>query len=147
MSKRLPDDFIFEANVTEAGLHIPLLEAFRIGLKRFLGTKVIVIVRAWSPKRSVQANAYYWAVLVRSFSDYTGYSKRETHQIFKEKFATEIRFLVNEATGVIVDEVEITVSTATMVRSRFSEFVDSCTQLCVQMGIELPPYEGDRYAQ
>jgi len=38
------------------------------------------------PQRSPEANAYYWGVMMRMISDYTGHTPKEVHRAYKRKF-------------------------------------------------------------
>lgn len=111
---------------------------------RFAGKKLMARFQLLTPKRSLAANNYYWGCLVEAISDYTGYSKLETHELLKSMFATEPYFVANEKTGEII-EVKTTILTRFMDKARFAQFIDDCEMFAVSLGIQLT-YEGDRYA-
>jgi hypothetical protein len=53
---------------------------------RYEGKTVELTIKEFKPKRSNQLNQYYWGVVIRLVSDYTGFSKEETHELLKFKF-------------------------------------------------------------
>lgn len=113
---------------------------------RFGGEKVEVRVRALTPKRSLAANNFYWGVIIPLLMEYTGEkTKEEQHAVLKAHFAAEPHFICNEKTGEII-ETKIGRSTASMTKAEFAQYIDHCIELCVDCGIRLPHYEGDRYA-
>lgn len=112
---------------------------------RFAGKRVEVRVKTLSPKRSLAANNYYWGCIVSALSDYTGYSKDEVHDLLKSRYASEPNYIVNEKTGEMI-ETNVPRQTRHMTKAEFAQFVDLSEQLCVELGIMLPTYEGDRYA-
>jgi hypothetical protein len=117
----------------------------RMLLLRFAGKKVIVRIQTWTKRRSLAANNYYFGVLVKELSDYTGYTKEETHRLLKSMFAIETMFVVNEKTGEVT-ETEVPLKTRTMSQARFAKYIDDCTDFASGLGIVLPTYSGDKYA-
>lgn len=112
---------------------------------RWLGKKFIVRVQTWSSKRSLAANNYYWGVIVECIAEYTGYTKDEVHALLKEMFAQEPMFVVNEKTGEIIETL-VPRQTRSMTKAEFAAYIEKCTDFAVSLGIQLPYYEGDRYA-
>lgn len=60
--------------------------AWRSYLARNKGRDVWVTVRRQQHTRSMQANAYYWGVVVDSIAAHIGESAEETHELLKQKF-------------------------------------------------------------
>jgi len=116
-----------------------------VQLSSLAGERVEIRVRKLTPRRSLAANNFYWGVLIPLLCDYTGETKDEQHKVLKAHFAGEPHFIINEKTGEVIEE-KIDASTATMTKARFAEYIDSCIMLCTSLGIQLPFYEGDRYA-
>lgn len=50
------------------------------------GKKLLVEVKAYSPKRSNSLNSYYWGVVVKTIAEATGYESPEVHEILAKKF-------------------------------------------------------------
>jgi hypothetical protein len=50
------------------------------------GKKVELVLKKSSSVRSLQANSYYWAVVVKILADHCGYDSDEMHEILKHKF-------------------------------------------------------------
>ena len=71
--------------------------------------------------RSLQANAYYWGVIVDLLSEHTGYTPDEMHEFLKAKFVPK-KLAVQDGNGVIVDELVIGGSTAKMNVNQFYEY-------------------------
>lgn len=71
--------------------------------------------------RSLQANAYYWGVIVDVLSEYTGYTPDEMHEFLKAKFIPK-KVAVQDGNGEIQDEIVIGGSTAKMNTNQFYEY-------------------------
>jgi len=141
------DDIFIEGLVSPRGAMRPSdLQTLKLSLVRFAGERIIVRVQKWTARRSLAANNYYWGVIVKSISEYTGYHKDEVHEILRAKFAMDTRWIVNEKNGEVT-EVACPASTATMTKAEFALFVDRCAAFAFELGCEIPTeYEGDRYA-
>lgn len=60
-------------------------------LRSLKGEYVIKIVKK-SKVRSVQINKYYWGVVLKYISDFTGASTDYLHEVFKFRFIPEVNF-------------------------------------------------------
>lgn len=140
------DTLYGDGKVIKGKLKLENQSSFEAGLSRFEGERVIVRVDKWTPKRSLAANSYYFGCIVSSIEEWTGYRKEEVHAILKSKFAVETKFIVNEGTGEILEEVTVPLKTSRMSKKEFAEYIDKCEEFCVSLGIELQPFNGDRYA-
>jgi len=112
---------------------------------RWPGKKVILRIQAWTGRRSIAANNFYFGCIVKCLSDYTGYTKEETHALLKSRFATETLFVVNDKTGEVFEQ-EVPRQTRNMNTTEFAEYIENCIGLCVGLGIALPGWKGDKYA-
>ncbi len=112
---------------------LPVLEAY---LKQFqTGTRLVVTVKKYVPKRSGRQNSYYHGVVVKMIADETGMTPEETHEGLKIKFLS-----------VQHDERLPTVrSTARLTTKEFMEYIDKITVWAAQfLGLVLPdPYSVD----
>lgn len=105
-------------------------------LEKFEGLTVLCEVIKWYPKRSLQSNKYYWAILnqlVEATSEHTGYTKDELHQSFKEMF------LNTEFTNVLTGESKTRTKSTTELNSKdFSEYLEKVKLFCAEkFGIEI----------
>ena len=86
--------------------------------------------------RSIPENKYYWGVIVEILSDELGYSKFETHEILKEKFLREPKFIQTKE-GMI--EIWIPKSTASLSTTEFEGFLADIRGWAVaDLGIVIP---------
>lgn len=99
-----------------------------------------VTVKPIPKRRSIEANAYYWGVVIQEFSKFLKdqgewYTDEEVHEMLKYKFLR--RSVVNRKTGEVISEV--TMSTAKLSTSDFAEYVDRCCVWLNEMfGIQVP---------
>ncbi len=63
----------------EANLAMSDPGAFQAYLRRFVGKDVSVTVRKWQDKRSLDQNAYWWAVPVKILAAECGYTASQMH--------------------------------------------------------------------
>jgi hypothetical protein len=74
------------AKVVKGKMHFGNRERLDQDIARYEDKTVQVTVSEYKPKRSNQLNQYYWGVVVKIISDYTGYTKEETHELLKQTF-------------------------------------------------------------
>ena len=74
------------AKVEKNKLHFADIERLNMDVTRYNSKTVEVTIKEYKPKRSNQLNQYYWGVVVKIISDYTGYTKEETHELLKQTF-------------------------------------------------------------
>jgi hypothetical protein len=77
--------------------------------------------------RSVQANAYYWGVVLAALSEHTGYTVDELHDICKALFLPK-RLALNNGNGEVVGEFVLGGSTRTLNTNEFYEYVERVRQ-------------------
>lgn len=90
-----------------------------------------VIIKPYVKKRSIDSNSLYWKWL-EVFSEYTGYSKDDMHDVFRARFLPVIERTVK---GIELRELTSTTSLNT---KQFSEYMKEIEILAVEMGIVLP---------
>lgn len=109
-------------------------------IDKLAGKVCKVTIERVQKRRSNQANAYYWGVVVQAFSQFLKdqgewYTDEEVHEMFKFKFLR--RSVVNKKTGEVVSE--ITLSTSKLSTSEFAEYLDRCIVWLNDMfGIHVP---------
>jgi hypothetical protein len=82
--------------------------------------------------RSLQANSLYWAWHIPIVSDWTGYTKDETHEVLKWLFLREKKTL---PTG---EEVDFVRSTTDLTVEEFSEYLRKIEQWAAEHGCFIP---------
>ena len=96
-----------------------------------------VLVRVGPPKRSDEANAYYWLVL-GLIEEHTGHSADDLHEYFKQRFIPK-RLALSDDNGEVKDDVVIGGSTAKMSRQDFYDYVEAVRHFAlVELHIETP---------
>lgn len=141
----MSDRWIYlEGHVTDAGvLRFDWKALAQMIVAKFLGKRFILTVDLYSARRSLAANGFYFGVVVKALCDVTGYTKKEMHEILKAKFATQEMWVV-KPTGEY-ELVVVPLSTSTMSKEEFAQYIDSCVGFAEEMGATLTPYTGDRY--
>ena len=97
----------------------------------------ILQITRFHPPRSQSENKYYWGVIVKAISDYTGMFDDEVHDALKQKFLTESIVLKN---GIEMSYAKSTASLTTV------EFEDYCRKIRIwantDLGLNIPlPHE------
>ncbi len=101
------------------------------------GPVVLTIARQKS-KRSIQANAYYWSVVVKMIADETGQDAESVHEFLKREANAQHVEMVNKATGEVY-EAWIGASTAVLNVGDFYSYVERCRAWAGQfLGLEIP---------
>ena len=85
------------------------------------GTEIEVEVRKKNKKRSIKLNKYYFGCIVKEFSDVTGYTTNEAHEILKFQFLKGIK--VDETTGLMMEYAR---STTEMNNQQFIDYCEQC---------------------
>ena len=89
--------------------------------------------------RSQQANAYYWAVVVKALAEHTGYTPNETHEQLKVMFLPK-DVAIRKGNGEVVAEFVIGGSTRELTVSEFYDYVEHIRQWAFEtLGVDMPP--------
>jgi hypothetical protein len=89
--------------------------------------------------RSVQANAYYWAVVVQALADYTGHTPDEVHDILKIKFLPK-DVAIATGTGEVVAEFVLGGSTTQLTVGQFYDYIERIRQWAFdELEVDIPP--------
>ena len=109
------------AKVVEKNLHFANKDRLDEDIARYQGKTIEVTISEYKPKRSNQLNQYYWGVVVKIISDYTGYTKEETHELLKQTFLKK-KVLVND------EWYDTTESTTKLDNKRMLELIEQVKQ-------------------
>ena len=115
-------------------------KAFQLGLKEFEGKRVELVLKRAKKQRSLQANAYYHAVVIpcirHGLKEVHGFlpSATEVHEFLKGKF--NIKELVNLETG---EYEKFPMSTTHLSTTEFGEYVDRCKAFALEfLNVSIP---------
>lgn len=86
---------------------------YELSIERYLGT------------RSKKANAYYWAVVVKSLADDWGLDPADAHELIKQHCNSKTVEVLNKQTGEM-EETVIAASTAGLNKQEWAEFIERC---------------------
>lgn len=89
--------------------------------------ELTILIEKRHATRSAAQNAYYWAGVIGSISEHTGYTPDEVHELLKAKFLPK-RMAVADKNGVIVDELVIGGTTTRLNRLEFGEYIERVRQ-------------------
>lgn len=96
-------------------------------LKRMRDGEVLITIERKHATRSVQANRYYWGVVVQLLSEHTGYQPEEIHEVLKAKFIPKTLSLAKD-NGEIVAELVIGGTTTSMNKLEFGDYISRIRQ-------------------
>ena len=122
---------IFTANINRQGKIIfDEPEKFKRFVQTKAGRRVEVLVRNQRNRRSLQANKYYWGVVIALMAEEFGYEKEELHNNLAMKFLR-------------IEDCPITGSpqrkpTPDCDTKEFAEYLDACMCLGAEHGIYFP---------
>tara|TARA_B110000908_G_C10170548_1_gene410605 strand:- start:14 stop:412 length:399 start_codon:yes stop_codon:yes gene_type:complete len=108
---------IHTAKVVKCRLHFSDIERLNQDVCRYEDKIVEVTIKEYKPKRSNQLNQYYWGVVVKLISEYTGYTKEETHELLKQTFLKK-KILIDD------EWYDTTDSTTKLNNKEMLEFID-----------------------
>lgn len=116
-------------------------DALRRALLAWPDGEVVVSVRAARNTRSLQANAYYWGVVLHAISESTGYTPEECHELMKQIHLPKA-VTVADGNGVILEDRVIGGSTAALSVGDFAAYVTRVQQwAALNLGLVIPDAE------
>lgn len=131
----------FEADVINGGkLKYP--DHVKAEIRRWVstfkpGSRVDIIIRKHSSKRSNDQNAYYWGVVIPILADHFGYDNREDlHNDLKLKF-NPIKSKINP--GQVIGGTTTTMSTVEFMADENSYVERICRWAAMDHGLYIPP--------
>ena len=104
-------------------------QALNAFLRSKEGKRVYYMITESKPPRTLQQNAYYWAVVVQHLSDFTGDDPESTHEDLKERFLP--RFFTE-------DGKPVQKSTARLTTGEFTTYIDRCIAFAAEHGVSIP---------
>jgi hypothetical protein len=118
------------------------LEVNKARLRAALGAMsdgpVVVTIERKKAKRSVQANAYYWAVVVKGITDATGQDGESIHEFLRRE-CNAMRVELTNRNGGEVYETWVGKSTSALNVNDFYDYVERCRAWAgTFLGLELP---------
>lgn len=115
-------DVVTTGSIRSGRLDIRNRKRFSEALRRMRDGEVLITVTRKHATRSVQANRYYWGVVVDLLSDHTGYTPDEIHEVLKAKFIPK-KLAVSDGNGEIKGEFVIGGTTTEMNKLEFGEYI------------------------
>jgi len=97
---------------------------------RMEGQEIELVLRKFRRQRSLQANSYYWGVVVPILGEHIGYDAEEMHDALKQRL---LRDHEHEVDGFAKVK-----SSASLNTAEFSEYVEQCRRLAAEMGVYIP---------
>jgi phage protein U len=98
-----------------------------------------VVVKRLRANRSIQANRYYWGVVLATLSAHTGYTVDELHDLMKMKFIPKHLALL-DGNGDVQGAFVLGGSTRQMTTKEFADYIEAVRQFA---GAELDCYIPD----
>ena len=124
-------DPIFTGHVLSDGLLVMNHQQdYARHVRSLAGQYVEVIVRRKRLQRSLQANRYYFGVVVALIAEHCGYEKDEMHELLAMRF---LRIEDDPVTG--SPRRQRTPHTDT---TEFSEYVERCIRFGAELGVVIP---------
>lgn len=120
-------EVVTTGSIRRGRLEIRNRKKFTEAVKRMRDGEVLITVTRKHATRSVQANRYYWGVVVELLSEHTGYTPEEIHEVLKAKFIPK-RLSVSDGNGEIKGEFVIGGTTTSMNKLEFGEFITNIRQ-------------------
>ena len=116
--------------VTAGKLYMRRREAFQLAISRLRDCEVDISVERKHATRSLPANSYYWKVIVGTFSDYTGYTRKEMHDYFKRHFLppshAPLELCIKDTKGLVVDTFkECNLTTTDLNKPKFYDYCEA----------------------
>lgn len=104
-------------------------------LQAFEGCEVDITRREYG--RSSQANRFYWGVVLREASEYTGDTPEDLHEYFKRRFLPKA-VCIAKANGEVIDDAVVGGSTTKLTVAEFSEYIERVRHfLITELGLEI----------
>lgn len=130
-------EFVTVARVEAGKLKIRDLQHFNAGLSKMRDGEVLVTVSKPYAVRSKEQNNFWWGTVIERFSEHTGYSPNQMHDVLKTELIGQ-HMLIPDFGGVIVREITIPGSTRKMSTVQFSELIEKAQAFGAELGLYVP---------
>lgn len=108
-------------------------------LKSWRDCEVTVRVEKAHALRSIEANRYYFGVVLEILSEHTGYTREELHEWAKAKFLPR-ELAILDGNGNIVDNLVIGGTTTSLNKVEFYEYVERVRTFALErLDLDIPP--------
>ncbi|HEX2594728.1 MAG TPA: recombination protein NinB [Rhizomicrobium sp.] len=107
------------------------LKVNRNRLRKLLATRrdceLEIVIERKHATRSLAANAFYWAGVIGTISEYTGYTPEEVHEFCKARFLPK-KVTLADKNGEVAEEIVIGTSTTKLNKLQFGEYIEAIRQ-------------------
>jgi hypothetical protein len=104
------------------------LKLNRVRLEKLLRTKrdceLVLVIEKRHATRSLAQNSWYWAGVIGTISDYTGYTPEEVHEFCKAKFLPR-KVTLADKHGEVVEEITIGRTTTKLNKVEMGEYIEA----------------------
>lgn len=110
------------------------------GLQRMADGEVILTVSHPKATRDARLNRLYWAGYVGPMAEYTGYTPREMHEYFKQRFLCDKakRLVFSDQSGeVVADAVIPILTTTTLTPEEFKQYLRDIETMALDLGVRV----------
>ena len=127
----ITDRYVTTGVIRKGKLKIPNVARWMETMRQLPDGPVVLSLRRARATRSLEANAYYWGVVIKAISEHTGYTPDETHQALKMLFLPK-HLAYADGNGEVVKDLVIGGSTAQLSRGEFNAYVQSIRAWALQ---------------
>lgn len=132
------DEYVATGRVEGGKVQIRNRRAFDAAIAALDGREVIVRIERAKANRSLNQNAWYWAGIVATLSEHTGFTPDEMHEVLKAKFLPK-RLAVTDGNGEIRGEFVIGGSTTKLNKVEFGEYCEAIRRWAAEdLGCDIP---------
>lgn len=133
----------FYGKLIEGTVRLTNKKIFDKTLAQYDDCNIIVEVRREKNKRTLDQNAYYWGVVLKTISIDTGHTEQELHDILKS-FIPKKTLPFIKKDGSIVN-IPVPRSTTELSTGEFSEYIERIrAKFAMEFGIIIPEAEGGK---
>jgi hypothetical protein len=136
-------EYVTSGFIVDGELRIRNQRGYRRALAAFRNGEVVLTIERRHATRSVYQNRYYWGCVLRLLSEHTGHTVDELHEWAKQTYNAK-RLAFANATGEIVDEKTVGLSTSRLNKVTFGEFVESVRRFAAEeLSLVIPDPDPD----
>ena len=131
-------EFVATGRVTDGKLQLRNRRAFEAAMPAFNEREVIVRIERARATRSLNQNAWYWAGIIGTLSEHTGFTPDEMHEVLKAKFLPK-KLAVTDANGEIHGEFVIGGTTTRLDKLEFGEYCEAIRRWAAEdLNVNIP---------